>query len=425
MRLIYSALHYAVLPILLLRLYLRSLREPAYRDRLHQRFGRVSLSPDRRPLIWLHAVSVGEVMAAAPVIEHLLATQGGHRLLVTTTTPTGATVVQQRFGDRVAHSYAPWDLPGPVRRFLTRTRPVLLLLMETELWPNWLYCCEQFDVPALVVNARLSERSANGYRRGGRLASQMLGRLDHVACQSAADARRFAGLGVCKQALTITGSTKFDSSIDQEALTTVETLRRELQAGERCVVVACSVHPAELSPVLDAFGQLRAVYPDAVLLLAPRRIERAAEAAGASAAAGFTVVHRSRGELPDAQGGVLLIDTIGELSVLCGAASVAFVGGSLVPRGGQNPLEPARWGLPVLVGPHTHNFSQSVEQLRKAGGLVVVRDGSALGDWWVKLAGDEPLAAQMGDAARTLVEENVGAMARLAPLLAARLQANR
>lgn len=421
MRLLYSAVLYLLLPVLLLRLLWRSLRQPGYRHNLAERFGWARPGVDARPLVWVHAVSVGEVAAVVPLVERLLRDCAQHRVLVTTSTPTGREHLRQRLGDRVEVAYAPWDLPGAVTRFLARTCPALLLLVETELWPNTLYHCERAAVPVILVNARLSARSAAGYRRAGRLARDMVRRLDHIACQGEDDAARFAALGVSKQALTITGGLKWHGYLSDEARASAEAARVALGAPARLVVAACSVHPGEVGPVLEAFACLRSGFPDAVLLLAPRRVERCDAVAEQTARAGQRVARYSRNQWPDAAGGVLLIDTIGDLPALCGAARSAFVGGSLVPHGGQNPLEPARWGLPVACGPHVENFAAIVAKLQQAGALETVSGPQALGDWWLAMSKDEAEAARRGGAARSVVEANPGALEEVFALVVRRL----
>lgn len=418
MRLLYSIALYLLLPFILLRLLWRSRHEPQYRARILERFGYIEAPRTDLSVIWVHAVSAGEVMAARPLITCLLDNYPEHSVLVTTTTPAGAKLVGDHFDNRVKHAWAPWDLPGVSRRFLARTRSCLLVLMETELWPNWLYECQRAGCRTLLANARLSERSARRYRRGGVLVSDMLARLDVIACQTPEAARRFAALGVRKQVLTITGSTKYEPVQSAAAQKQGLALGRALAAPGRVVVIACSTHPAEEEAVLTGFGALYRHFPGSVLLLVPRHPRRAQTVARRCEAEGFAVVYRSSGELPNRQGGVVLCDTMGELATLCGAASAAFIGGSLAPRGGQNPLDAACWGLPLLMGPHRENFADMAAQLQQAGALQTVMDGEELGQWLKRLAEDEALASRMGRAGLEVIERNRGAAQKLAPLLA-------
>lgn len=424
MRLLYSIALYLSLPLVLLWLLWRSLWVPAYRSRIKERFGYVDPLGVNNPTIWVHAVSVGEVMAAAPLLDYLLQAYPSHTLLVTTSTPTGHAVVSNHYGDRIRVAYAPWDLPHVSRRFLSRANPRLLILMETELWPNWLFHCQRVGCPVLLANARLSERSARRYRRAGALSQEVFSRIDRVACQTPEMGARFLSLGVSKQALTITGSLKFDSVLSDDARDQAAALRLALAAPQRSIVIACSTHAQEEKAVLHAFGMLREFAPRSVLLLVPRHPERANSVARECAEFGFEVTMRSRHELSGPAGGVLLCDTLGELSMLCGAASAAFVGGSLVTHGGQNPLDAARWALPILMGAHTHNFEQMVAQLKASGALAVVTDGEDLGRWWQRLAADPEMSTRMGEAAETLLESNRGALKKLTPLVAQLLAEN-
>ncbi|MFK7977157.1 MAG: 3-deoxy-D-manno-octulosonic acid transferase [Halioglobus sp.] len=430
MRLVYSFVLYLLLPLIVLRLLWRSRRVPGYRARIQERFGYVSPTVDAAPVVWVHAVSVGEVMAARPVIDHLLETYPLHHVLVTVSTPTGRELVGANYGDRVRFSYAPWDLPVVSRRFLSRVKPSLLVLMETELWPNWIHYCGKAGCSVLLANARLSARSASRYRNAGSLARGMFSALDAAACQSADSASRLLAAGVSKQALTITGNLKFESAVSGLVRQQAAALKREIAVAntgsssisEPFIVIACSTHPAEEEQVLRGFARLRLSVAHSVLILVPRHPERAQRVAVLCADYGFEVALRSRAELPGPDGGVLLCDIMGELPMLCGAAMAAFIGGSLVPLGGQNPLDAANWQLPILIGEHVFNFEKMVGDLEHAGALAIVTDGEDLGRWWQKLASDEALRRRMGTAGMEVVLSNRGAMEKLAPVLEDLLQ---
>lgn len=424
MRLLYSTLLYILLPFLLLRLLVRSCRSPGFRARILERFGYIPSLPGEKEVIWVHAVSVGEFLAARPLIDHLLSHYPSHQLLVTTATPTARQLVSDYYKERVCIAYAPGDLAHVSRRFLARVKPQLLVLMETELWPNWLHNCQRRGCRVLLANARLSERSAAGYRRAGTLVSAMFHQLDAVACQTAESAKRFEALGVSRQALTVTGNLKYDSGLSEGARADGMALRAALAAPHRAVVAACSTHPSEEEAVLEAFKRLRNALPQSVLILAPRHPERAAAVERLCVVSGLEVARRSQHRLPGSGGGVLLCDTMGELAMLCGAASAAFIGGSLVPRGGQNPLEAVQWQLPLLMGPNTENFSDMVNQLREAGALEIVESGAQLGEWWLRLAADSGLSARMGLVGGEVLNTNRGALEKLAPLVADLLQGN-
>lgn len=427
MRFLYSALLYALLPLVLLRMLWRSRRAPAYRQRLVERFGifdasGVSTVADARPAIWLHAVSVGEVLAAAPLLENLLRDCPDFRLVVTTTTPTGSQRVQALFGARVLHVYAPWDLPGSVRRFLDRTRPRLLVLMETELWPNVLHYCHARGCRVIVANARLSQRSAEGYARFPGLTRTMLAQLDWVACQFAADGERFLSLGLAPQKLRVIGSTKFDVHLDDAARVRADALRHQLGADVRTILVAASTHPGEEEHLLDALRQLRRDGSNCLLVLAPRHPERCVEVHARCASAGWKVVRYSTGSVPTPADDVLLVDTVGGLPLLFGAATVAFVGGSLVPRGGHNAVEAAVWGVPVVSGPHMENFAGISALLVDAGAMIMLADARPLAATLAQLLGDLPRRRSMGLAGQQAVAGNRGARQKLLELVVQHLR---
>ena len=423
MRYLYSALFYALLPFIVLRMLWRSRRAPAYRRRLAERCGWFQPRPDlERPAIWVHAVSVGETLAAAPLLENLLSQYPDYCLVVTTTTPTGSERLRALFGARVFHVYAPWDLPGPVSRFLRRTRPRLLLLMETELWPNMLHYSRGVGCRVLLANARLSERSAAGYHRLGRLTRDMLGQLDTVACQSEEDGRRFRELGLPAPALQVVGSVKFDLTLDADLVADAKRLRAAFGGPQRAVLVAASTHPGEEALVLAALAALRAapdpLLQDCLLVLVPRHPERFDEVFELCRAQGWQVRRRSVDASPGAGDDILLGDTMGELLLLLGTATVAVVGGSWVERGGHNVLEPAAWGVPVVTGPSLFNFARSASLLVEAGALVKLESGAELAPCLQGLLTDPGRREAMGAAGRRVLADNRGATGRLLALVA-------
>ena len=423
MRYLYSALFYMLLPFLLVRMLLRSRRAPAYRQRLAERFGffEEDPAPAGAPVIWVHAVSLGETLAAAPLIEALLEHWPDHRLVVTTTTPTGSERVRALFGERVFHVYAPWDLPGAVRRFLRRVRPRLLLIMETELWPNMLHYSSALGCRTLLANARLSARSARGYARFAGLTRTMLQQLDTVACQSVADGERFLALGLSPAALHVTGSIKFDLELDASLRAAAADLRRELGADSRPVLVAASTHPGEDEQVLAAFARLRRETDNCLLVLVPRHPERFDEVHALCRAQGWSVARRSTGVSPGPGVDVLLGDTMGELLLLLSVGRVAIIGGSLVPHGGHNVLEAAAWGVPVVTGPHMFNFEEISGLLVEAGAMVRLQDPADLPACLQALLADPRRRREMGAAGQRVVADNRGARKRLLALVAENL----
>jgi len=422
MRYLYSALLYALMPLVLLRLLWRSRRAPAYRQRLAERFAIFATDFDTStPAIWLHAVSVGEVLAAAPLIESLLLAYPGHRILVTTTTPTGSEQVLTLFGERVFHVYAPWDLPGAAHRFMRRTHPALLLLMETELWPNLLHYSHAGGCKILLANARLSERSARGYARFPGLTRAMLRSLDTVACQSAVDGQRFVALGLPAEALQVTGSIKFDLELDATIRARAAGLRRDFAADTRPILVAASTHRGEDEQILAAFARLRQTLDNCLLVLVPRHPERFDEVHALCEREGWRVLRRSTGAPPDSGHDIVLGDTMGELLLLLGVASVALIGGSLVERGGHNVLEPAAWGVPVVTGPSMFNFVEISALLTGAGAMIMLDDPRELAPCLITLLGDAGRCRRMGAAGQRVVADNRGAKEQLLALVAQEL----
>lgn len=409
-RLLYAALLYALLPFLFLRLAWRGRKAADYGRRWGERLGFV---PKLKipELAWIHAVSFGEVQAAAPLVRALLRQQ--KRLLITTMTPTGSAQVNKLFGDQVAHCYLPYDTPDAVARFLSRTNPVQGILLETELWPNLIHACARRNIPLYLVNARLSERSARGYQRIAPLIRPALARLTRIAAQTDADAERLRALGA--QRVTTVGSMKFDLAVP-------DGLRDQSQAtraawGNRPVWIAASTHAGEDELVLAAHQTLRAEFPDLLLILVPRHPERFDGVAEWVAGQDAKLARRSLGAFPAQDIDVYLGDTMGELLLLYGCAEVAFVGGSLVPTGGHNPLEPAALGVPVVVGPHTFNFADITQHLlaREACRQIPTPEPlAATVATWLRDSTARQTAGQQG---KTFVAENRGATARVMAMI--------
>ncbi len=423
MRRAYSALLYLALPLVLARLAWLGLGNREYWRRWTERFGFAPASPpDERPL-WVHAVSVGEVQAARPLLERLRHPGRDCPVLVTTTTPTGAAMLA-RDPAGVRHCYFPYDLPDAIARFLARVRPCALVVMETEIWPNLFAACAGAGVPVVLANARMSARSAAGYRLVGQLTAATLRNVTVIAAQSDADAARLVALGAPPERVQVTGSVKFDARMPASLHERAAPLRREFGVN-RPVLIAASTHAGEEEAVLGAWQQVRAALPEALLVLVPRHPERGTRVAELCRARGLRCVARSAGG--SAAGvDVYLGDTLGELPLLYAAADVAFVGGSLVPVGGHNMLEPAALGLPVLTGPHTFNFAAVAATLKAAGALEEVADSAELATRLSAYLDDASLRARVGDAARAVVAANRGAIDRLeaivGPLTAARPQ---
>lgn len=408
-RSLYSAALYLLMPAVLLRLLWRSRAHPGYRRGLPQRFGFVPRLQGRPA--WFHAVSVGETLAAVPLIQEYRRRHPQTPVLVTTMTPTGSDRVRAAFGDAVAHVYLPYDLPGAVARFLDRAQPRLGVLMETELWPNLLAAARQRGIPMALLNARLSARSARGYARVANLLRPALDDLALVSAQTRADARRFRCLGLAPCRLRVLGSIKFDQQVPPGVLDRGRRLRQALGAG-RPVWIAASTHAGEEQAALEAHRRLRETLPQAGLVLVPRHPERFDAVAELCARQGFPPARRSTGAAPGAAA-VYLGDTMGELPLMLAAADVAFVGGSLVPRGGHNLLEPAALGLPVLTGPHTFNFHAIHRLLERGGGCRTVNSAQALAVALSELLGDRDRRLAMGEAACQVVARHRGSRERM------------
>lgn len=416
MRKLYSLIAWLLLPFLLLRLLLSIFRNADYADRWPERFGFVPARCAGKPLIWVHAVSVGEVQAALPLINRLLNDYPDQQLLVTTMTPTGALMVQQRFGQAVMHHYLPYDLAWSMRRFVRQLRPGVLIVIETELWPNLFAACKSSGVPILLVNARMSARSARGYARLGRLTRSVLADIDLIAAQNEADGQRLQTLGARPEHLHITGNLKFDIHLPPSVHEQAQALRRQLSMN-RPIWIAASTHEGEEKIVLDGFDAVRRKYPDCLLLLAPRHPERFEKVAELCRSRGYKTVLRSHDAAVTPDTNIYLIDTLGELSMCYAAADMAFVGGSLLPIGGHNMLEPASLGVPILTGPHYFNFNEISELLQQAGAAWVVANAPALAEQVQNLMGDAELRYHAGEKGRAVVRQNGGGIEQLLPLL--------
>ena len=411
---LYSAALYVLVPITLYHLIWRGFRQRAYFHRWSERYANY---PERGPSapLWLHAVSVGEVNAAAPLVDRLRQLRPDLRLVITTITPTGSERVRTLWGDAVTHVYLPYDLPGAVGRFLDHFRPALALIVETELWPNLLFGCRDRGIPTHILNARLSARSLRGYRVLAPLIRRALRTVRLVAAQSRDDAHRFVMLGAQPERVQVSGNLKFDMAPVDAAAFAAEFATHRAGAGP--VWIAASTHEDEEAAVLDAHRLLRQAQPDALLLWAPRHPERFRAVAERAQTAGFAVATRSNDTWPAPDTQVFVVDTLGELVRFYACAAVAFVGGSLQPVGGHNLLEPAATGTAILSGPHLHNFADIARRLREAEAMRVVDDAGGLADALQALFADEPARLRLAANASRLLEDGRGALARTVTLI--------
>jgi 3-deoxy-D-manno-octulosonic-acid transferase len=412
-RLLYTLLFYVALPFILARLWWRGLKVPAYRERWLERLGfcQPKQQFNTQPL-WIHAVSVGETLAIVPLVKLIQARYPQVPIVMTTMTPTGAERVKASFGDRVIHYYCPYDLPCALKRFINTLNPRGCVIVETELWPNLVDCCAQRGVPVLVANARLSERSAKGYARFKKLAQPMLEQIDMVAVQNEIDGQRFLDLGLPSRSMSVTGSIKFDVKAPDGSERLAYALR-QMWGASRKVLIGASTHEGEESALIAVYQQLLSDYPDLLLVLVPRHPERFDRVAELIKQAGLKVARRSLGQQPDSRTQVYLGDTMGELMKLLAASDIAFVGGSLIERGGHNPLEPAVLKKPVIMGPHYINFQLICELLAQAKGLTVVQDGAGLEAEVKRLLLDSDQLLEQGQAGYAFVMKNQGALEKL------------
>lgn len=413
-RLLYTLALYLLVPGALWHLWRRSRRQPEYLEHVGERFGRYSFEVDG-PVIWIHAVSVGETRAAEPLVKALAERHPDHRILLTHTTPTGRATGEQLFGDRVSRAYLPYDLPFAVNRFLDHFQPRAGILMETEIWFNVAHACAARDIPLFLVNARLSARSARGYGRLAVLTKAALRSLRGIAAQTEADAERLTALGA--GSIEITGNLKFDVAPSAE----MEARGRELRSlfgSSRPILLAASTREGEEALVLDAFEQIDIT--GMLLVIVPRHPQRFDEVARLLDARGLKWQRRSTAEPVSADTRIVLGDSMGEMFAYYGACDVAFIGGSLLPLGGQNLIEACAMGKPVLIGPHTFNFSEATDLAVDAGAAIRVADPAQLATQATRLLNDESLRNAMSTAAAAFAATHRGATVRTLQLIEAR-----
>ena len=412
MRRLYSLLIYCAVPFAFALVLWRGLRDRGYWQGLSERFGwgRRLISA---PAIWLHAVSLGEMSAAAPLVRALRSRYPENPLVLTSATPTGRARARSLFGDSVDVRFLPYDTPGAVARFLDRVRPRLAVLMETELWPNLFEQCERRGVPLVLASARLSAKSVSRYRRLGRLFRGIFSASSLIAAQTALDAERFIAIGAESARIRVMGNIKFDMELSAGAIDQGRELRASFGSA-RPTWIAGSTHAGEEEQVLAAHDELRG---STLLLLVPRHPDRFRAVADLLSSRGVRFTRRSSGMPPDAATQVVLVDSVGELAALYAAADVAFVGGSLVPIGGHNLLEPAALGLPVLTGPYQSSGQDIARLLLQQGAALQVADARELAAALTRLLADPAARQRIGAIGRHIVESNRGSVARLLELI--------
>lgn len=406
-RYIYTILFYIALPFILLRLLWKSRKNRDYREKVYERFGIFKKTLPQN-CIWLHAVSLGESIAATPLIKNIHKNYPDIPIVVTTTTPTGAKLIEKNFGNEVTHCFSPYDIPDVLERFLNKIKPRLLIIMETELWPNLFYSCKTRHIPIFIANARLSERSARGYQKISALSKQLLQAVTKIAVQTQIEAERFIQLGLDPNKAQVTGSIKFDLEIPAKLREKAKDLRQ--QWGEtRFVWVAASTHEGEETQILAAFKKLKLQLPQLLLVLVPRHQERFARVIQLCKNHSENIVLRSENRACTADTEIFIGDSMGELLLFYAAADVAFVGGSLIAVGGHNPLEPAALNLPILMGPHYFNFADICSRLSSTSALKIVNNEEELHQQLFSIASNDNLRHEMGNKAYEFVLQNKGA----------------
>ncbi|MGJ8525855.1 3-deoxy-D-manno-octulosonic acid transferase GT30 [Halomonadaceae bacterium LMG 33818] len=407
-RVLYNTLIYALSPFVWKRVWHEQLPDRSRKERL----GWVNTHPDQR-VLWVHAASVGEVMTAVPVVRALMEDNPDHRMVITTMTATGAQRVAELFGDSVEHHFVALDFPRATRRLVKRLDPELLVIVETELWPNLIHAVAHHHVPIALINARISERSFHRYLRFHSLVESMLIRINWVAVKSGEDGKRFRALGMPAKRITVAGALKYDVVVPIEAIEKGKALRQKI--GPRPVWIAASVREGEEAIVLDAHKRILQSHPDTLLIMVPRHPQRFDEVAVQceESVGVLGVSRRSLNEPIPSEVSVYLADTMGELLTLYNSADISFVGGSLVSVGGHNLLEPAAMGLPVISGPELSNIREVADQLEEHHALHIVSDAKTLSDEVLRLIDDNDRRTSMGKAAHEVVEANRGAAERI------------
>jgi 3-deoxy-D-manno-octulosonic-acid transferase len=412
MRLAYSALLYLLTPFFVLKLLLRGRKAPAYLSRWGERFGFYNKG-QTQDVIWFHTVSVGEAEAAFPLITKVADEYPDAPILVTTTTPTGSARVKAFLGHRVEHVYLPYDLPCAMRRFYRCFKPTIVIILETEIWPNMLFQAKRRNVPTLMVNARLSVKSTKGYARLGSFMTQTLANLTHVCAQTKTAADRFVALGLAKDKVSVPGNIKFDIDMPASLKEQAEVIRRDW-FQQRPSWIAASTHDGEDEQVLSAFSLIKKQIPNALLVLVPRHPERFDEVAKRCELEGFSVTRRSHNTSGAVTSDVFLLDTIGELKLYYATVDVAYVGGSLVPTGGHNMLEPASLAVPIIFGPHVFNFVEISECLLTCKAAIQVDNEAGLANAVTTLLQDTEKRLAMGEEGKLFVQQNQGAVSMVA-----------
>ena len=414
LRLIYTAIFYLALPLYFVRLIIRAVQNPDYLKRWGERLGYGSNLPtEGKTVLWIHAVSVGEVNASIPLVRSLLDTYSNSEILVTTSTPTGSKILLDKMGARVKHQYVPLDLPACLNVFLDRWNPKAVIVLETEIWPNILSMCKERGIFTALVNARLSEKSKDKYNIVKPLAAEALGNLDLLIAQYDSDADRFKEINTALK-IEVCGNLKFDQQVPEEMHSISSSIRDSWSdGGQRPTLIAASTHETEEEFVLDAFLEILGESKDALLILVPRHPERFETVFEYIQNRDLSVARRSNKDDVTPKTQVLLGDTMGELNFLYSVSDVAFVGGSLVDHGGQNLLEPASLGLPLSSGKSLRNFQEIADELQESKALFLIEEQKELSDFFIDMISKPKKSARIGKASAKVFEKNRGVLIKI------------
>ena len=414
LRLIYTAIFYLALPLYFVRLIIRAVQNPDYLKRWGERLGYGSNLPtEGKTVLWIHAVSVGEVNASIPLVRSLLDTYSNSEILVTTSTPTGSKILLDKMGARVKHQYVPLDLPACLNVFLDRWNPKAVIVLETEIWPNILSMCKERGIFTALVNARLSEKSKDKYNIVKPLAAEALANLDLLIAQYDSDADRFKEINTALK-IEVCGNLKFDQQVPEEMHSISSSIRDSWSDdGQRPTLIAASTHETEEEFVLDAFLEILGESKEALLILVPRHPERFETVFEYIQNRELSVARRSNKDDVTPKTQVLLGDTMGELNFLYSVSDVAFVGGSLVDHGGQNLLEPASLGLPLSSGKNLRNFQEIADELQESKALFLIEEQKELSDFFIDMISKPKKSARIGKASAKVFEKNRGVLIKI------------
>jgi len=411
-RILYTAIFIALIPVYFVRLTLRGIVNKKYLERWSERIGKANIRPTQdKPIIWVHAVSVGEVNASIPLLRNLMEEYEDSEFLVTTSTPTGSDILLKKLGNKVKHQYLPIDIPLCINLFINTWEPKALIVLETEIWPNIIHCCKKRGIVTALVNARLSEQSKLRYLKFKALIEPAIDSLDLILAQYESDAHRFNEIVPDKE-IKLCGNLKFDQDLPDELESISNSIKDSwaVDGKRRPTLIAASTHEGEEKIVLEAFELILKSIPNALLIIVPRHLERFKRVKSLLNQLGFNSSSRSLKEDVTKDVQVMLGDTMGELNFLYSVSDIAFVGGTLIDHGGQNFLEPAAQGLPLCSGPSVRNFIEIADQLKKASSLKIVHDKEEICDYFLSLIGEKNKLKNIGQASKAVFMENRGAI---------------